>query len=231
MNPRIHRKWNLPKMTREAFAPYQSFATDLLKYLPPDQSDGSHDLAHIHRVWVNAHRIQRVEGGDLEILLAATVLHDCVAVEKHSPLRGQASTLSANKAASVLAEMGWPSVRVEQVVHAIKTHSYSAGFEPLTREACILQDSDRLDAIGAVGIARCFYVAGRMGSALYDFENPFAQQRAYQDGAYAIEHFQTKLLKLASGFKTQEGARLAAERHTRLETFLTQFMDEITGAG
>ena len=113
MNPRIHRKWNLPKMTREAFAPYQSLATDLLKYLPPDQRDGSHDLAHIHRVWVNAHRIQRVEGGDLEILLAATVLHDCVAVEKHSPLRGQASTLSANKAASVLAEMGWPSGRVE----------------------------------------------------------------------------------------------------------------------
>ncbi|ERK99144.1 hypothetical protein O999_13045 [Pseudomonas putida LF54] len=108
-------------MTREAFAPYQSLATDLLKYLPSDQRDGSHDLAHIQRVWVNAHRIQRVEGGDLEILLAATVLHDCVAVEKHSPLRGQASTLSANKAASALAEMGWPSGRVEQVVHAIRS--------------------------------------------------------------------------------------------------------------
>ncbi|MEN5223680.1 HD domain-containing protein [Pseudomonas asiatica] len=217
-------------MTIEAFAPFPRFAADLLKYLPADQPDGSHDLSHIHRVWVNAQRIQRVEGGDLEVLLAATVLHDCVAVEKNSPLRGQASTLSAQRAASILADMGWPLQRIEQVAHAVKTHSYSAGFEPLTLEARILQDSDRLDAIGAVGIARCFYVSGRMGSALYDFENPTAWGREYQDKAYAVEHFHTKLLKLASGFKTAEGARLAAERHARLEVFLADFMDEI-GAG
>lgn len=217
-------------MTIEAFAPFQRLATDLLKYLPADQPDGSHDLSHIHRVWVNAQRIQRVEGGDLEVLLAATVLHDCVAVEKNSPLRGQASTLSAQRAASILADMGWPLQRIEQVAHAVKTHSYSAGFEPLTLEARILQDSDRLDAIGAVGIARCFYVSGRMGSALYDFENPAAWGREYQDKAYAVEHFHTKLLRLASGIKTAEGARLAAERHARLEVFLADFMDEI-GAG
>ncbi len=218
------------KMTGEAFAPFQRLAAELLKYLPPDQHDGSHDLAHIHRVWVNAQRIQRVEGGDLEVLLAAAVLHDCVAVEKNSPLRGQASTLSADKAASILADVGWPLARVEQVAHAVKTHSYSAGFEAQTLEARILQDSDRLDAIGAVGIARCFYVSGRMGSALYDFENPAARGRGYQDAAYAIEHFHTKLLKLASGFKTREGSRLAAERHARLEGYLAGFMEEV-GAG
>lgn len=218
-------------MTNEAFAPFQRLAADLLKHLPADQPDGSHDLSHIHRVWVNARRIQRVEGGDLEVLLAATLLHDCVAVEKNSPLRGQASTLSAQKATSILAGMGWPSQRIEQVAHAVKTHSYSAGFEPLTLEAKILQDSDRLDAIGAVGIARCFYVSGRMGSALYDFENPTARGREYQDATYAIEHFHTKLLKLASGFRTCEGARLAAERHARLEAYLADFMDEVgTGA-
>lgn len=217
-------------MNSEAFAPFQILAAELLKYLPVGQQDGSHDLSHIHRVWVNAQRIQRVEGGDLQVLFAATLLHDCVAVEKNSPLRGQASTLSANKAASVLAELGWPSQRIEQVAHAVKAHSYSAGFEPRTLEARILQDSDRLDALGALGIARCFYTAGRMGSALYDFENPAAQGRAYRDSAYAIEHFQTKLLKLASGFTTGEGARLAAERHARLEVFLADFMDEV-GAG
>lgn len=214
-------------MTSEAFAPCQPLAAELLKHLPPGQNDGSHDLAHIHRVWVNAQRIQRVEGGDLDVLLAATVLHDCVAVEKNSPLRGQASTLSADKAALILTEMGWPMARVEQVAHAVKTHSYSAGFDPQTLEARILQDSDRLDAIGAMGIARCFYVSGRMGSALYDFGNPAAQGREYQDTAYAIEHFHTKLLKLASGFKTHEGARLAAERHARLEVYLADFMDEV----
>ena len=142
-------------MTNEAFAPFQHLAADLLKHLPADHSDGSHDLSHIHRVWVNAQRIQHVEGGDLEVLLAAVLLHDCVAVEKNSPLRGQASTLSAQKATSILADMGWPTQRIDQVAHAVKTHSYSAGIEPLTLEARILQDSDRLDAIGAVGIARC----------------------------------------------------------------------------
>ncbi len=214
-------------MNSEAFAPFQALADQLLKCLPVGQQDGSHDLSHIHRVWVNAQRIQRVEGGDLQVLLAATLLHDCVAVEKNSPLRGQASTLSANKAASILADLGWPSQRIEQVAHAVKAHSFSAGFEPRTREARILQDSDRLDALGAVGIARCFYTAGRMGSALYDFENPAAQGREYRDTLYAIEHFQTKLLKLASGFTTGEGARLAAERHARLEVFLADFVDEV----
>ncbi len=79
-----------PKMTIEAFAPYQHLAAELLKHLPSGQKDGSHDLSHIHRVWVNAQRIWQVEGGDIEVLFAATVLHDCVAVEKNSPLRGQA---------------------------------------------------------------------------------------------------------------------------------------------
>lgn len=195
-------------MTNEAFAPFQRLAADLLKHLPADHPDGAHDLAHIHRVWVNAQRVQRVEGGDLDVLLAAVLLHDCVAVEKNSPLRGLASTLSAEKATSILVDMGWPVQRIEQVAHAIKSHSYSAGFEPLTLEARILQDSDRLDAIGAVGIARCFYVSGRMGSAMYDFENPTALGREYQDTTYAIEHFHTKLLKLASGFKTCEGLAL-----------------------
>jgi len=218
-------------MTIEAFAPYQHLAAELLKHLPSGQQDGSHDLSHIHRVWVNAQRIRQVEGGDLEVLFAATVLHDCVAVEKNSPLRGQASTLSAEKAASVLAAMGWPVQRIEQVAHAVKTHSYSAGFEPLTLEARILQDSDRLDAIGAVGIARCFYVAGRMGSSLYDCTNPSAQGRAYQDTTFAIEHFHTKLLQLASEFQTGEGARLAALRHTRLQAYLDDFMDEVGTLG
>jgi uncharacterized protein len=63
-------------MTNEAFAPFQRLAADLLKHLPADHPDGSHDLSHIHRVWVNAQRIQHVEGGDLEVLLAAALLHD-----------------------------------------------------------------------------------------------------------------------------------------------------------
>ncbi|WP_443691899.1 HD domain-containing protein [Pseudomonas protegens] len=214
-------------MLEEPFFPYQSLASDLFAFLPEDSTDGSHDLSHIHRVWMNVRRLQDKEGGDLEALLAATLLHDCVAVEKNSPLRSQASTLSANKAASILQRMGWPAPRIELVAHAVQAHSFSAGVEPLTLEARILQDSDRLDAIGMIGVARCFYIAGRMGSALYDITNPTAIGRPYQDKRFTIEHFHTKLLSLASGFQTVEGARLAAVRHARLKDFLDGFMEEI----
>lgn len=214
-------------MLEEPFFPYQNLASDLLAFLPEDSTDGSHDLSHIHRVWMNVRRLQDKEGGDLEALLAATLLHDCVAVEKNSPLRSQASTLSANKAASILQRMGWPAPRIELVAHAVQAHSFSAGVEPLTLEARILQDSDRLDAIGMIGVARCFYIAGRMGSALYDITNPTAIGRPYQDKRFTIEHFHTKLLSLASGFQTVEGARLAAVRHARLKDFLDGFMEEI----
>ena len=209
------------------FFPYQSLATNLLEFLPEDCADGSHDLSHVHRVWINAKMIQSVEGGDLETLLAASILHDCVAVEKSSPLRAQASTLSSTKASAILADLGWSEPMIAAVVHAIKCHSFSAGLEPTTIEAKILQDSDRLDAIGMVGVARCFYTAGRMGSALYDFTNPTAFGREYEDKRFTIEHFHTKLLKLASGFQTHEGARIAAKRHQSLELFLRVFMDEV----
>ncbi len=216
-------------MPAQPFHPCQALADLLLPHLPGDNGDGSHDLAHIHRVWTNARTLQAKEGGDLQILLAAALLHDCVAVEKNSPLRAKASTLSADRATTLLAELGWPAERISAVAHAIATHSFSAGLQPETLEAKILQDSDRLDAIGMVGVARCFYVGGRMGSALYDFNNPTAAGRDYQDRQFSLEHFHTKLLKLASGFQTGEGARLAAERHRRLELFVEGFMDEIAG--
>lgn len=216
-------------MSTQPFFPFQALADTLQAWLAEDNGDGSHDLSHIHRVWTNAQVIQAREGGDLEILLAATLLHDCVAVEKDSPLRAQASTLSANKAATILTGLGWPESRVNAVAHAVQTHSFSAALTPATLEAKILQDSDRLDAIGLIGVARCFYVSGRMGAALYDFTNPQATGREYQDKRFTLEHFHTKLLKLASGFQTPEGARLAAIRHKRLEWFVQDFMDEIAG--
>lgn len=214
-------------MQNKPFAPFQSLATELITHLPGDQADGSHDLSHIHRVWKNVCRIQAVDGGNLQVLLAATILHDCVVVEKNSPLRSSASTLSAEKAELILLGMGWPAADIALAAGAIKAHSYSAGIEPETLEAKILQDADRLDALGAVGVARCFYVSGRLGRTLYDFENPHAADREYDDSTFAIEHFHTKLLKLNAGFRTGEGARLAQVRHDRLESFLDEFMEEV----
>jgi uncharacterized protein len=205
---------------------HDTFAALLLRHLPQGD-DGAHDIAHIRRVWANARRIVAAEGGDEEIVLAATLLHDCVQVEKSSPLRAQASRLAADKAREILAGMGWDAMRIEQVAHAIAAHSFSAGISPESLEAKILQDADRLDAIGCIGIARCFYTAGRMGSALYHPEDPAAMQRELDDAAYALDHFRAKLLNLHNGFQTDTGARMAAERTRQLAEFVAQFEAEI----
>ncbi|MCA8430271.1 phosphohydrolase [Burkholderia seminalis] len=189
--------------------------------------DGAHDTSHLQRVWKNAAAIHAEEGGDAEVLCAATLLHDCVAVEKDAPLRAQASRLSAEKARRVLKSLGWPDAKIDAVAHAVEAHSYSARIAPRTLEAKVLQDADRLDAIGMVGVARCFYVAGRMGSALYDPADPHAANRALDDTRFAIDHFRTKLLKLATGFQTVTGTRMANVRRERLQRFLDAFFDEI----
>ena len=210
----------------EAFSPHETLAAALVPHAA-EGDDGSHDLAHILRVFKNAMRIHAGEGGDGRVLAASVLLHDCVAVEKNSPLRARASTLAAEKASAILAELGWSSRDVDAVAHAITAHSFSAGVAPQTLEAKILQDADRLDAIGMVGAARCFYIGGRLGSGLYDPFDPAAANRPLDDKRYTIDHFQTKLFKLAEGFQTETGRRLAAARDKSLRDFLSAFMDEI----
>jgi uncharacterized protein len=214
-------------MPAPAFAPFAELASTLIATAIDHSTDGSHDDSHLRRVWKNAAAIQAEEGGDAEVLLAATILHDCVQVEKNSPLRAQASRLSAEKAARVLAALAWPQDKIEAVAHAVQAHSFSAGVTPRTIEAKSLQDADRLDAVGMIGVARCFYVAGRMGSSLYDAADPHAAGRPYDDRRFALDHFHTKLLGLSSGFQTATGARLAQVRHERLQRFLDEFSDEI----
>ncbi|WP_278644016.1 HD domain-containing protein [Burkholderia lata] len=214
-------------MTLPAFAPFQDLARALLAHWSDANGDGSHDTSHLQRVWKNAAAIQAKEGGDAEVLFAATLLHDCVAVEKDSPLRAQASRLSADKARQVLKSLDWPDAKIDAVAHAVEAHSFSACIAPTTLEARILQDADRLDAIGMVGVARCFYVAGRMGSALYDPVDPHASERALDDTRFAIDHFRTKLLRLSTGFQTVTGTRMAIVRRDRLQRFLDEFSDEI----
>jgi len=209
-----------------AFAPHQVLAEQLLPHAFSG-NDGSHDAAHLIRVWKNALRIHGSEGGDLRLIAAAVLLHDCVAVEKNAPDRERASRLAAEKAFEVLDALGWRTVEISAVAHAIITHSFSANIPPETLEAKILQDADRLDAIGMIGAARCFYIAGRMGSGLYDPLDPLAENRPLDDKAFAIDHFETKLFKLTDGFQTAAGRALARQRQERLRTVLSMMLEEI----
>lgn len=211
----------------DPFAPYQDLATFLLPHTVAEKVDGSHDTSHLLRVWNNVCAIRDEEGGDPEILIAATLLHDCVSVEKNSPFRSSASRLAAAKARDLLTEMGWGEERIDAVAHAVEAHSFSAAITPETLEAKILQDADRLDALGMIGVARMFYVSGRMGGELYDPQDPHASNRDYDDKRFAVDHFHTKLFHLADGFQTSTGARLAQVRHERMKRFLNELMQEV----
>ncbi len=211
---------------------FGGLASSLLPHLglggsDDSRSDGAHDLAHLRRVWVNAFSIADVEGGADEILAASVLLHDCVAVEKNSNLRAQASRLAASHAEEILAAMGWASSITSQVSHAIAAHSFSAGIAPETLHARVLQDADRLDAIGMIGVARCFYTAGRMGSSLYNSSDPRAEHRALDDAAFALDHFRAKLLLLQDGFQTATGAAMARNRTAKMAAFVADFEAEI----
>ena len=210
------------------FAPYEHLANSLLPHAIEDVSDASHDAAHLLRVWKSVQIICETEGGDLKILAAATVLHDCVDVPKGSPHRAQASRLAAEKATVLLSDLGWCKADIAAVYHAIEAHSFSARIEPETTEAKILQDAERLDALGYIGIARCLYVSGRLGRALDDPVDPDAATRELDDLSYAIDHFKTKLLRLSGSFQTQTGQALAKVRHEGVEAFMNGFLDEVS---
>ncbi|HCH6763849.1 TPA: HD domain-containing protein [Serratia marcescens] len=220
---------SLPSLTQELlqpFSPYQTLAQTLLP-LTLESDDGSHDVAHLHRVWKNCRRISKLEGGDRRILCAAVLLHDAVAVEKNSPQRHLASRMAAEQATLTLARLEWAPADIAAVAHAIEAHSFSAGIPPQTLEAKILQDADRLDAIGLIGVARCFYIGGRMRSALYDAADPRAEHRQYDDKRFSLDHFETKLFKLQDGFQTTAGRQMAEQRTERMRRFVDDLLEEV----
>ncbi|MGY3582289.1 uncharacterized protein ACVIGB_000786 [Bradyrhizobium sp. USDA 4341] len=227
--PPDHQKRRFgPEVAAKSFAPREREAAGLLAKL--ETGDGSHDLAHICRVWANVKLLATDEHADLDVLMSATILHDCVFVEKNSPMRRRASRLSAVRACDILFGLGREGSFVSSVAHAIEAHSFSGGVVPETAEARVLRDADRLDAIGAIGIARCFYVSGRLGRMLYDPEDPGAEHRPHDDETFAIDHFPAKLFKLQEGMLTSRG-RVIAQRRTELMTrFLADLSAEIGGA-
>ncbi len=190
-------------------------------------ADPAHDREHIRRVVVNATLLAHAEQADTAIVLPAAWLHDCVLVPKDSPLRSRASSLSAEAAITFLQSIGYPMVYLPAIRHAIEAHSFSAGIRPRTREAMIVQDADRLDAIGAIGVARCLMLSGAMGRRLYDPDEPFPQQRATDDLTNSIDHFFTKLLRLADQMNTQAGSAEAQSRTAYMRAFLQQLGHEI----
>lgn len=189
--------------------------------------DGAHDTNHLHRVWRNASLLlDDYPEADALVVLAGCYLHDLVNLPKNDPERHLASRKAAQLASRQLAELDFPPNKLAAVAHAIESHSFSAGIRAETIEAKLVQDADRLDALGAVGLARLFYTAGRMDSALAHPNDPMALHRDLDDKAYALDHIDTKLATLPGKMQTAAGRRLAEARMQELIAFRDTFIAE-----
>jgi uncharacterized protein len=190
-------------------------------------ADPGHGIAHIERVVANALRLAAQEGARAEIVLPAAWLHDCVHVAKDSPERTAASRRAADHASGFLRSAGYPEEWLPAIHHAIEAHSYSAGIAPRTVEARVVQDADRLDALGAIGVARCIAVGAALGRPLYEPSDPFCASRPPDDGGASVDHFYSKLFKLAGTMQTDAGRREAERRTAFVRAFVAQLESEI----
>ena len=211
----------------KAAARYRAHVADVWAAQGPD---GAHDLGHLARVWANARAIALDEDQvDWQVLEAAVWFHDLVNLPKDSPDRARASTLSAEAAVVFLQFDGFPPEKLPAVAHAIAAHSFSAGIPPETPEARILQDADRLEALGAIGLARMFLISGRMGGGILDMTDPMALHRPLDDKTFALDHLEVKLLGLPATMQTRTGRLIAEERAEWMMSFRSRLLAEIGG--
>lgn len=190
--------------------------------------DAAHSEDHIFRVVRNAKRLAIEESATLEIVIPAAWLHDCVTVAKTSSLRTQASKLCADKASELLKEWGYESGLIPRIAHAIHAHSFSAQIIPETIEAKVVQDADRLDAIGAIGLSRCLMLGGELRKPLLHPLDPFCEHREPDDSLYVIDHLYKKLFKLEEMMQTAAGRREAQRRTEVLRRFASDLKSEIS---
>lgn len=191
--------------------------------------DSAHDLAHIRRVAGHAWHIAESEGADVETCLGAAWFHDLVYLPKNHPQASETAARAAALLGPFCDEAGLGS-RTEEIRTAVAEHSFSAGLRPTTLESAVLQDADRLDAIGAIGIARCFATGGSFGSALWHPDDPLNRTgRPLDDKRFALDHFERKLLRLGPTMNTAAGRSLAVAREETMAAFLAALRAELVG--
>lgn len=189
--------------------------------------DAAHDVSHACRVARLALRLAREEGADGEVCAAAALLHDLVWVPKNHPDSPRTAELSAALARDWCTEDPELAARAAAVGEAILSHSYSGGGEAGSLEAKVVQDADRLEALGAIGLARVFATGASFGAQLWHPADPWAKARELDDKRYSLDHFPIKLLRLHGLFQTEAGRRRAGERHQVLVGFLAALREEL----
>ncbi|WP_432413997.1 phosphohydrolase [Pantoea allii] len=193
--------------------------------------DGAHDIAHLRRVWMSAQRIMTGTQADPLVVLTACYFHDVVNLPKNHPERHKASTYAASETLRILQQdfIDFPEELIEQVMHAVQAHSFSAAITPKTLEAKIVQDADRLESLGAIGLARVFYTAGTMNRPLFNSADPLGKDRELNDVKWTLDHFQTKLLRLPETMQTEAGRMLAEHNADFLVGYMAKLCAELQG--
>lgn len=210
------------------FDKYKNIIADRIQQECAKHIDPSHDFLHVQRVVRTAFKLALTENADLNIVLPAAYLHDIVIIPKNDPRRTQASRLSAEEAIIFLQAINYPENYLPAIHHAIAAHSFSAKIPAETMEAKIVQDADRLDGIGAIGIARCFSLGGVLSRTFYSDIDPFATKRSADDSIYTLDHFYIKLLKVHSMLQTKSGKIEGEKRLKFMNDFLNQLQTEIS---
>ncbi|MEJ2600214.1 MAG: HD domain-containing protein [Anaerolineales bacterium] len=197
-------------------------------------ADPVHGFDHVLRVYHLAERLARTEGADLEIVLAAVLLHDAQGNSSHQAVaRQDHQRASAEFAGQILQAEGWPEPRVAAVQHCIRAHRFRDEREqPTTLEAQVLFDADKLDAIGAIGVARAVAFAALAGQPAYATPSPrFLEsgQLAPGEPHSAYHEFLFKLRKLKDRLYTPAARAIAVERHTAMAEFFERLGEEVQG--
>jgi uncharacterized protein len=198
-----------------------------------ESADPIHNFDHILRVYHMAERLGRLEGADLEILRAAVLLHDAEGATPGAEVRASHHEASADFAARILAEEGWPAERIAAVQHCIRAHRFRGnGERPQTIEARVLFDSDKLDVLGAVGVARTLGYAALSGMPAY--AQPSAGflasgQREPGEPHSAYHEYIFKLSKVKERMFTPAARALAEERERYLAEFFQRMIQEYAG--
>ena len=191
------------------------------------KNDPAHDFEHIMRVYKNAQKICKKEKVNEKLVLSAALLHDIISYPKSDKRSKMSSIESAKKSQSILKKYDFSDEEIQIISDAIRDHSFSQKKIPDTMEGKILQDADRLDALGAIGIARVFATSGSLKRPFYNIDDPFCKKRNPDDNVWAVDHFFKKLLTLESLMNTNSGKLEAKKRAEILKKFLKQLKDEI----
>ena len=191
------------------------------------ENDPAHDFEHTIRVYKNAKKICKKEKANEKLVLSAALLHDLISYPKSDKRSKTSSIKSAKKSKQILEKLDFSNEEIAIISDAIRDHSFSQNKTPKTLEGKILQDADRLDALGAIGIARVFATGGSLKRPFYNIDDPFCKRRIPDDNTWTVDHFFRKLLKLESLMNTKSGKAEAKKRTRILKEFLNQLHQEI----